>query len=491
MSDNRGNSAKRLADVSAGPWKTWPEKARHLRAIRFIETYCRAPKGKGFGQPMELAAFQKKWIRAVLADDIDLGILQTPRGNGKSSLGGALAVWAVFDDDATGAPQVPIIATTVGQAIRSCYGVAVSMIRAEPALANRSIIYTGIGTSRVWVPFNDGEMFPMSNDTAGLQGLDPSFSLIDEIGFQAIESFDSLRLASGKRERSLLVGLGTPGLDRENALFHLRKLVQEGGPQRGMVFHEYSAPEGCELSDRKAWQKANPAMKAGFLRLSALETDIGITPEGHFRVFRLGQWVDGTDSWLGSSGRAVWEALTSPWDLIEGAPTWVGVDVGRTRDSTAVVAVQLRPDGRYHATCRLWLPKAEQAVDITDVMAYLRELADRYAVQAISFDPRFFDVPAKMLEDEGLPMAEVPQSLERMTPAIGNLYELIKTGQITHDGDEPFAQQILNAVPRLNERGFTLSKGKARGRIDATIALALAIDRANHTTTAVPLATWA
>jgi phage terminase large subunit-like protein len=425
MNDRRGNSAKRVASATPGPWKGWKRLSRHGRAIRFVETYCAPPKGKGHGSPLKLAPFQKEFIEAALADGIDAAVLQTPRGNGKSSLGGGLATWALFDDDETGAPQVPIIATTVSQAIKSCYGVAVSMIRNEPELERRALIYTGIGTARVTVPSNEGEMFPISNDPDGLQGLDPSFALFDEIGFQSIESYDSIRMASGKRERSLIIGVGTPGLDRENALFRLRQLVREGGTLPGFVYHEHAAPEDCAVTDRAAWRKANPALRAGFLRESALETDLGITPEGHFRIFRLGQWYEGVDSWLGAGGRAVWDALTSPWDLVDGGPTWIGVDVGLKRDSTAVVAVQQRDDGRFHATCRLWLPTAEEAVDTTDVMAHLRDLAATYDLQAISFDPRFFDVPAKYLLDEGLPMIEIPQSLERMTPAVGNLYELI------------------------------------------------------------------
>jgi phage terminase large subunit-like protein len=259
----------------------------------------------------------------------------------------------------------------------------------------------------------------------------------------------------------------------------------------GLYFKEYAAPDDCEITDRAAWRTANPAIKAGFLRESALETDVGITPEGHFRIFRLGQWYEGVDSWLGSEGRKVWDALTSPWGFIEGAPTWVGVDVGLKRDSTAVVAVQKREDGRFHAVCKLWIPRADEPVDTTDVMRYLRELDDRYKLRAVSFDPRFFDVPAKYLEDEGLPMSEVPQSLERMTPAIGNLYEAIQKGEITHDGEEPFAQQVMNAVPRFNERGFTLAKGKSRGRIDACIALSLAMAEANNQKAVPePLVAW-
>jgi phage terminase large subunit-like protein len=332
-------------------------------------------------------------------------------------------------------------------------------------------------------------LFPIANDPEGLQGLDPSLAIFDEIGFQPMESWDSLRMASGKRERSLIVGVGTPGFDRTNALWQLRKLVHEGNPLPGFVFREYAAPEDCAINDRNAWRIANPALRAGFLRVSALETDLGITPEAHFRLFRLGQWPEGIDAWLGSDGRAVWEGLISPWGFVEGAPTWIGVDIGLKRDSTAVVAVQRRPDeqgrpaDRFHAVCRLWVPTIDEPVDVTNVMQHLRELADRYDVQAISFDPRFFDVPAKMLLDEGLPVIEIPQSLERMTGAIGDLYGLIRGGKVTHEGDEAFGAQILAAVPRFNEHGFTLAKGKSRGRIDAAVALALAIDRAQRTET--------
>jgi phage terminase large subunit-like protein len=83
-----------------------------------------------------------------------------------------------------------------------------------------------------------------------------------------------------------------------------------------------------------------------------------------------------------------------------------------------------------------------------------------------------------MLEDEGFPMFEVPQSVERMTAAIGSLYTAILGGTLSHDGDEAFAKQILNAVPRYNDRAFTLAKSKSRGKIDAAIALALAYDQA-------------
>ncbi len=474
----RGNAAKRVADTSPGPWKSWKPMSRAARAIKFIETYCRPPKGQGHGQPVKLAPFQRDFLEQILTDGVDLAILGTPRGNGKSTFGGALATWAVFDDDETGAPQVPIVATTIGQAIRSCYGVAVSMVKAEPELLKRALIFTGISTPRVTVPFNEGELFPISNDPDGLQGLDYSFSLVDEIGFQPVAAWDSLRMASGKRERSLAVGVGTPGLDRDNALFHARKAIKEGANLPGFIFKEFAAPDDCDINDREAWRIANPAIEAGFLRESALETDVGLTPEGHFRIFRLGQWYDGVDSWLGPNGRPTWDALQEPYDFVAGAPTWVGTDVALQRDSTAVVAVQKDEQGIMRAICKMWVPTKDEAVDVTDVMEHIRELHRAYDVKAVSYDPRFFDVPAKMLHDSGIPMIKVDQSVEQMTRVCGTLLEVIKRAEIRHDGDDALTTHVLNAIPRFNERGFTLQKSKSRGKIDGVIALALAVDRA-------------
>jgi phage terminase large subunit-like protein len=187
----------------------------------------------------------------------------------------------------------------------------------------------------------------------------------------------------------------------------------------------------------------------------------------------------------------VWDALYEPQEPLLEAPAWIGVDVGLKRDSTAVVMVQRRPDGKLHAWCRLWIPLKDEPVDVTDVMGHLRELAVKYRVEAISYDPRFFDVPAKMLADEGLNLIEVPQSVERMTAVCGSLLEIIKRGELRHNGDEAFSTHVLNAVARINERGFTLQKSKSRGRIDAVIALGLAVDRALHPTTEQePMVAW-
>jgi len=445
-----------------------------------METYCRLPKGKGHGRPIKLGTFQKEFLEESLADGISAAILATGRGNGKSSGGGALATWATFDDEETGAPQVPIFATTITQAIRSIYGVGVKMIEAEPELRNRALIYTGVATPRVVVPYNGGELFPISHDVGGAIGLDYSLAVVDEIGFQPMESFTAISGAEGKRERSLLVGLGHPGPAPDSTLAQIRREIDERGAIPGLVLHQYATPLGYAIDDREGWHIANPAIRAGFLRISALERDLRLMPEGLFRMYRLGQHIEGVESWLGPNAAAIWDALVSPWTALAEAPTWVGVDIGIHRDSSAVVTVQRRPDGKLHAWSRLWVPAKDKPVDVIEIMRYLREIAAFARVEAIAYDPRFFEAPATMLKEERLPMLPIQQSREVMAPICGQLLEVVKGDGLRHGGDRALRQHVLNAKeqPSLDGRGFTLSKIKSTGRIDACIALALAVAQA-------------
>jgi phage terminase large subunit-like protein len=475
-----GSGRKKVAtDDSPGPWAAWPARARADRAIQFIETLCIVPKGYGAGKPLKLAPYQKRWLRAVLRPGVRSAAMSVARGNGKSTLLAALSLWAVFDD--RNAPQVAVVATTVSQAIRAVYGVALAMVDLNPELASRSIRFTAIGATRLTVPATRGELFPVSSEPAGLLGLDPSLAVCDEIGAQPQAAWDALLLASGKRPDSLVVGIGTPGTDRDNALWTMRQLVQEGAVLPGFHWTEYAAAPGADIHNEREWHKANPALRAGTMGIDALRMAVKLTPEPAFRTFRLGQWTDSHESWLGTDGRAVWDAIEEPWDFEPGARTWLGIDAALTRDTTAVVAVQLRPDGRMHARARIWTPTKDEPTDLGDVMAYVRELADRYRVEAVAYDPRFLDWPAKLLTDEGIAMVEIAQTLPRMTSACGDLYTLIRERGITHDRDDLFATHVMNARMRMNDAGWTLSKQRSRaGHIDAVIALALAVDRARQ-----------
>lgn len=467
------NRRKTDVDDSHGPWWDSHEPNRGQRCIDFVEKYCRNPKGYGFGEPMRLSSEQRDWFRRVLHPDTTAAVKSCMRGEGKSTEMAAMALWGGFDRNISGSPQIPIIATTLGQAKRSIYNPLLGMIDLEPEIQTRCLQYGSRGEEKVVIPSTAGEIFPMSNEINGLQGLDPLIAIMDEIGFQSIEAWDAVLLASGKRPDSLMIGCGTPGFNRNNALWLVRKAFKETGGNKGFQYLEIAAPEGCNYRDPEVWLACSPALRAGYKNVNALHTAVSIIPEAHFRIFYLGQWVEGADCWLGENGKRIWDANELRHDLSYEEPLWMGLDVGITSDTTALILLQPNGDS-FHTVAFIWTPGKNGRVDVTDIQQQIRTLCAAYNVQSIGYDPRLFEIAGNQLLDEGYPMVKVPQSWEKLSPAYLELYRAILDGKITHEDDENYRTQIMNGVGRYNENGFIVSKTKSNGKIDCCVALCMA-----------------
>jgi phage terminase large subunit-like protein len=340
-----------------------------------------------------------------------------------------------------------------------------------------------------------------ADDRTG-DGIIPTLGIIDEP--HRLRDLSLYRTWTGKIAKrggqiAAISTSGEPGSDFELTRAKVREAATEVKRQgsftryatKRIVLHEWAVPTGADVSDMAVVKAANPFSGITVPMLREKYASPTMTTH-HWLRFVCNRPTRDDDCWLGPNALTLWAGLEAPFTFAPGDPTWLGVDVGIKRDSTAVVAVQRDETGEFHAATRLWIPGTDDPVDVTDVMEHIRELGRAYDVQAVSYDPRFFDVPAKMLADEGLPLIEVAQSVERMTTVCGSLLELIKSGRMHHTGDQLLTDHVLNAVPRFNERGFTLQKSKSRGRIDACIALALAVDMAMRTPVAVEsFAVWA
>jgi phage terminase large subunit-like protein len=86
----------------------------------------------------------------------------------------------------------------------------------------------------------------------------------------------------------------------------------------------------------------------------------------------------------------------------------------------------------------------------------------------------------EVLDGEGVPMAEFPQSLAHMGPATSRLYSAVVDRLRSHDGSSGLARHVGNAVLKEDSRGARLAKEhkENRRRIDAATAAVMAHDRA-------------
>jgi len=65
-----------------------------------------------------------------------------------------------------------------------------------------------------------------------------------------------------------------------------------------------------------------------------------------------------------------------------------------------------------------------------------------------------------------------------MSPASEGLHAAIVEGRLTHPGDPDLDRHVASAVAKDTARGWRLDKSARAAQIDAVIALAMAVERA-------------
>jgi phage terminase large subunit-like protein len=396
-----------------------------------------------------------------------------PRGQGKTSLTAVLALYELLAG--TEGAQVVAVATDERQA-GIVHRQAARMVELHPELEARILPYA----DRLEVPIRGATFQVLPAVPKRLEGLDYTLAIVDEAGRVDQEVYEVVSLAGGKQKASVVLAIGTPGPELENTVLgRLRAYSIDHPDDQLVVWREHSAAgfEDHPVDCRHCWELANPAL-GDFLAVDGLEACLPPKMrEASFRRARLCQLTDQLeDAWLPPSA---WAACTEPARSIsDGAEVVLSFDGSFNGDTTVLVVATV--DQRPHVDLvELWEPGGGQ-VPVVDVEEAIRQACRRWRVLEIAADPFRWARSLQLLDQEGLPILEYPQSPGRMTPATARFYEAVVNGQLTHSGDSRLARHIGNAVLREDSRGGRLAKERKDSprRIDAAVAAVMAHDRA-------------
>jgi len=431
------------------------------------------------GQPFELEAFQ----RTLLADYFD-GATETVallgKKLGKSTLLGAVALFTICDrDDA----EVVVAAASRDQAML-IFQQARGFVRRSPDLAQLVAVHGGMREIRA--SRRGGRVRVIASDVETADGWLGDLAIVDEFHrHRSSDLYGVLRDGLGPRGGRLLC-VTTAGEDEDTPLGRLRTTALElpyiqraGGHTHArsddgsFAFHEWALHAGDDVHDMQVVKKANPASWWTPAALQRRHDSPSMT-EAQWLRFACGIWTLTEGSWITPEE---WDACAGEVSDDTDADWYVGVDVGRKRDSTAIVAAAMIDD-RLHVRATLLVPTPGRPVAVADARAEITRLHRELRVEEIIYDPHQFAESAEILEEQGMVLVETPQSDSRMAPASETLFELIRDGRLVHNADPVLRSQMLAAVPSETERGARISKRKSRQRIDAAIALAMAADRA-------------
>lgn len=386
-------------------------------------------------------------------------------------------------------PFIPAAATTLEQSEDTLWGAIYAIASEGPVGDDYSLDITQLGIIEL---DTGGEVKPVTASSIARDGGRPTFSPRDEthLWFSAeLLRFDAVLLRNlAKRPIAEPWALATTtawapgqgsvaeGEHAEHELMAAGKLPADTilwDHRRAGAHHDLDTEAGLIAAITEASGDALP-----WTDLDAIAANFrqGTRAEGCRYWLSIPMTVALDESWLKDHPKAYEECREPGLDELDpdGAPVSVGVDAALRSDSVAVRALQERPDGTVASIAKTWLATDGRTYDRAALRNHLRHLAATYPVKAIGYDPRYLESDAQDLEDEGLPMVEIPQSAERMVPACRIGYELLVARRLRHDDDEPTAAQVAAGVAREADGGWRLSKGKSGQKIDAAVALCVA-----------------
>jgi phage terminase large subunit-like protein len=287
------------------------------------------------------------------------------------------------------------------------------------------------------------------------------------------------------------------------------RIVRNEIKDSGFHLTLYTAPPESDPWKFTTWKLANPAL-GDFRSLEdvkrlALQAQRMPASGMSFRRYILNQRVDASAPFL---NMVLWGANSAnEYDIrdLKGRQCYAGLDLGATKDMTALVLVFADADGGFDVIPFCWLPgETLQEREDEDNMPYrlwardgdlltfpgcrstdpkavalqIAELHGTYKIKALAFDRWRIEDLKRELDSIGCRVELVPygQGFKDMAPAIDRVEQLVEEGKLRHDGHPVLAMAAANAKVEMDAAGNRkLSKRKSTGRIDPLVALTMAV----------------
>jgi phage terminase large subunit-like protein len=304
----------------------------------------------------------------------------------------------------------------------------------------------------------------------GARGMTADFLWIDELREVSTAAMDAAKSVTLARMNSQRLFTSNAGSADSTELNNLHEACRNY-PPKSLGYYEYSAPDFCDIWDRKAWAMANPSL--GYLiSLEAIEETIASSTTDAARTESLCQWISALNCPF--STEVLENSSDSTLEMTVGAYTIFGFDVSPSRRNGSLVAGQLLPDGRIGIGI-LETYSSQVAIDELKMAASIKAWCDIYHPRIVCFDKYATQTIADRLMNSGVVCEDV--SGQQFYKACGDLLEGLTNLRVVHNGQKSLIEQFQNTAAKTNDSAWRIIKRRSSGDISAPIGLAMCVSK--------------
>lgn len=511
-------AAKRhLNDLLTGHLRSlvWrPEKGEH--AVNFIEC-LRHYQGATAGKRFKLGLWQKfvvgslfGWYTEDEQRRFRIGYVEIGKGNGKTPLAAAIALYALVADGEAGA-EVYSAATNRDQA-GICFNDARQFALACAPLANR----LDIGTRDITFHKTASFFKVVSAEGRGLDGKRPHVVVVDELHEHPTATVvEKMRAGTKGRTRALILEITNSGYDQTTVCWEHHDYsikVLQGVIENDSWFAFVAALDKGDdpFADPKCWTKANPNLGVSVTTqyLSEQVREARDLPSKRNLVLRLNfcRWTEASEGWCELDH---WDQCAAPvhTSALHKRTAFGGLDLASVSDFCAFTLV-FPPEeegGVWNVLLRLYLPEAavkrmrdqqrlpidqwveEGLVTVTpgNVTDYgfirrdINEWREMFDVKEIAFDRFNSSQLVNDLQEDGALMVGFGQGYGSMSAPCKEFERLYMSHRIAHGGHKVLRWMASNTVATKDAAGnVKFDRAKSTQKIDGMVSTAMALGRA-------------
>jgi phage terminase large subunit-like protein len=439
------------------------------RPIEFITECLFDPET---GQPFELLPAERQFLNHAFTFTPDGGLLyrewvySCPKKSGKTTFA-AMVMITVLLLYGGSFPEAFALANDQEQAQSRVFEFIKRIILASPSLKNEA----QITQYKITFPAFNATISAIASDAGSAAGSNPVISCFDELWAYTSERsrrlFDEMT-PPPTRKIACRLTVTYAGFEGESVL--LEELYRRG-KQQPLVGEDLYAGDGlCMFWSHKpiapwqdeAWLSDMRRQRPSLYQRHVLNEFASSSSQ----FVELSKWDRCVDHSIGHL----------PPD--PSLSVWVGIDASYKHDQTAICSVtfdQNRQQARL-VTHRIFQPSPDQPLDFErTVEAYLLDLASKYNLRGCFYDPWQLQASAQRLSKAGLPLEEFPQTSANLTQATQNLFDLIESQSLLMYPAADLRLAISRCVAIEGPRGWRIGKEKSAFKIDAIVALAMAL----------------